>query len=67
MQAWALFQVGRLQESKEINDKLPRQMGSPDDLRLDINLAISSGEWERAATIIDREWLERQSHAPKHL
>lgn len=67
MQAWALFQVGRLQESKEINDKLPRQMGSPDDLRLDINLAIVSGEWERAAAIIDREWMERQSHAPQTL
>ena len=67
MQAWALFQVGRLQESKEINDKLLSQMGSPDDLRLDINLAIASGKWERVAAILERERPKQESHAPKTL
>ena len=67
MQAWALFQVGRLQESKEINDKLLRQMGSPDDLHLDINLAIASGEWERVAAILERERPKQEAHAPKTL
>ena len=67
IQAWALFQVGRLQEAKEINDKLLSQMGSLGGLQLDINLAISSGEWERASAILDREWPNRESHAPQTL
>ena len=67
MQAWALFQVGRLQESKEINDKLLSHMGSPADLRLDINLAIASGEWERVAAILERERPKQGSHTPKTL
>ena len=67
MQAWALFQVGRLQESKEINNRLLSQRGSLDDLHLDINLVISSGEWERVAAILEREWPKRESHAPRTL
>ena len=67
IQALALFQVGRLQEAKEINDKLLSQMGSLDDLQLDISLAISSGEWERVAAILEREWPKRESHAPRTL
>lgn len=67
IQAWALFRVGRLQEAKEINDKLLSQMGSLDDLHLDINLVISSGEWERGAAILEREWPKRESHAPRTL
>ena len=67
IQAWALFQVGRLQESKESNNRLLSQMGSLDDLHLDINLAISSGEWERAAEILEREWSKRESHTPRTL
>ena len=64
IQALALFQVGRLQEAKEINDKLLSQMGSLGGLHLEINLVISSGEWERVAGILDREWPKRESHTP---
>ena len=67
MQAWALFQAGRLQESKEINDKLLSQMGSPDALHLDINIAIASGDWEHIAAIIEREWPRRESLTPEIL
>ena len=60
--AWALFHAGRLQESREINDILIRQRANQNDLRLDINIAICSGDWERIAAIIDREWDRRDSH-----
>ena len=67
VQAWALFQAGRLQESKEINDKLLSKRTNPDDLHLDINLAIASGEWERVAAILERERPKQGSHPPKTL
>ena len=60
--AWALFHAGRLRESREINDILLRQRTNQDDLHLDINIAICSGDWERIAAIIDREWDRRDSH-----
>ena len=60
--AWALFHAGRLQESREINKILLNQRTNHDDLHLDINIAICSGDWERIATLIDREWDRRSSH-----
>ena len=64
MQAWALFQVGRLQEAKEINDKLLSQRSSPNALQFDINSAIASGDWEHTAAIIHREWPRQESLTP---
>ena len=65
--AWALFHAGRLHESKKINDFLRIQRTSQDDMRLDINIAICSGDWERITAIIDREWDRRDSHDPETL
>ena len=67
IQAWALFQMGRLQESKEINDKLLSKRTNSDDLYLDINIVLVSGDWERAAAIIGREWPKRKSRDPEAL
>ena len=67
IQALALFQVGRLQEAKEINDELLSQMGSLDDLQLDISLAITSGDWEHIAAIIERERHRQESLTPEIL
>ena len=67
LQAWALFQAGQLQESKEINDKLLSQIGSSDALHLDINIAIASGDWEHIAAIIEREWPRQESLTPEIL
>ncbi len=65
--AWALFHAGRLHESREINDILIRQRINQNVLRLDINIAICSGDWERIAAIIDREWDRQDSHDSKTL
>ena len=65
--AWALFHASRLQESREINDILLNKRTNQDDFRLDINIAICSGDWERVAAIIDREWDRRDSHDPEML
>ena len=60
--AWALFQAGRLQEAKEINDNLLSRRTNQDDFHLDISIAVLSGHWERVAAVIDREWPKRESH-----
>ena len=66
-QAWALFQAGWLQESKEINDKLLSKRTNPDDLHLDMNIALASGDWERVAAVIEREWPRQESLTPETL
>ncbi len=65
--AWALFQAGQLQDSREINDMLRNQRINQDDFHLDINIAISSGDWERVPAILDREWPRREVHDPATL
>ena len=65
--AWALFHAGQLQGSREINDNLRNQRINQNDLHLDINIAISSGDWERAPVILDREWPRRAAHDPEAL
>ena len=65
--AWALFHAGRFQESKQINDVLLSKRENRYDLHLDVNIAVSSGDWERLAVIVDREWPRRDSHDPETL
>ena len=67
VKARALFLLGRFQESKQINDDLRDRRENEVDLQLDVRLAISSGDWERAATIVDQEWSRRDSHTPETL
>ncbi len=65
--ARALFQAGRLQDSREINDILLSQRAYQEDLHLDISIAIASGDWERLPAIVDREWPQLESHEPHTL
>ena len=65
--AWALFQAGRLQDARGINDILLSQRVNQDDSSLAINIAISSGDWERVPAILDREWPRRELVDPETL
>ena len=65
--AWALYHVGRLQESRALNDMLLNRRIEEEDVHLDVNIAVSCGDWERLATIVDREWPRRDSHGPEML
>ena len=56
LKAIALFNAGRLRESREVNDTLLDQRTTPDKLRLDFDIAVASGEWERLGGILDRAW-----------
>lgn len=67
LKAWGLFRLGRLKESKALNDVLLRDRRSSNDLALDINIAVRSGDWEHFGTIVEREWPLRDTHDPKAL
>ena len=61
--AWALFAIGRLLDARELNESL-RMTGqqAASMLDLDINIAVSSGDWERLPAIVEREWPRRNTH-----
>ena len=65
--AWALFGVGRIAESRRINDALLAGRRSPNDLGLDLNIAVATGDWERLPAIVDREWPRRGEHEAEML
>ena len=60
--AWALFNVGRLIDARDLNEQRLEGPEATDALSLDFNIAIASGDWERTATIAEREWQRRDSH-----
>lgn len=57
--AWALFHLGRLPESLELNSRLLASRFHANDVALDINLAVRMGEWEKLPAILEREWGRR--------
>ena len=65
--AWGLFNIGRLIEARDLNEERLRGPQIADALNLDINIAVASGDWERLATIAEREWQRRNSHEAETL
>lgn len=57
--AWALFGVGKHLEAKRVNDELLVERDATNDLALDVNIAIRTGDWERFAAIGARGWERR--------
>ncbi|MBI1779514.1 MAG: hypothetical protein HYR63_29635 [Proteobacteria bacterium] len=64
--AWAFFHAGELDESRRINERLLKARRDVSDVGLEMNLALRSGEWERFAGILDREW-EHRDELPTNL
>ncbi len=54
--AWALYHVGRVNEAKQVNDRLLAARRNVRDVGLDIYVAIRTGDWERFTDILGREW-----------
>ena len=64
---FALMRAGRLREAREINDGLLSQKVDQENLRLGLNIAIASGDWERLGEIINRAWDQRSALDPYDL
>ena len=67
VKGWMLFHLGRLIEAKLINEQLRRTRKDPNDVRLEISLALATGTWEEFADILSREWAERDKREPRYL
>ena len=65
--AWALFNVGRLSDARELNDQFQNGSHAVNSLVLDINIAVASGDWERLPAIVEREWPRRDEHTAETL
>ena len=57
--AWALYHLGKVDESRALNERLLEQRHNVNDIGLDINLAVRMGDWERLPAILDRVWAKR--------
>ena len=57
--AWALFGVGRVADSRTINDELLADRHDPNGMVLDSSIAVATGDWERLPAIVNRAWPHR--------
>ena len=58
----ALFHAGRLADAKGMNDGVLSRRSHPDNSRLDLRIAMATGDWERIGATLDRAWEERNSY-----
>ena len=65
--AWALFNVGRLSDARELKHQFQNGSHAVNSLVLDINIAVTSGDWERLPAIVEREWPRRDEHTAETL
>jgi hypothetical protein len=65
--AWAHFQLGNFSQAREILDKLRALRDEGDDRTLEVNLAISSGNWNSLLAHIEREWTNRTDRSGHEL
>lgn len=65
--AWTLSHAGRLKEAEVINTKLLKKRDNENDLELDINIALQSGDWDRFSVIIKNAMSARQKLEPHML
>jgi hypothetical protein len=67
VKAWTLFHVGRLKEAQALNRTLLTARDNQNDLLLETNLAIQSGDWEQFSGIVSRVWPTREDLEPSVL
>ena len=60
VRAWASYEAGDHGAAKQLNDKLLSVRQEPNDIALDINIAICTGDWERFAVIGTTAWAMKE-------
>lgn len=58
----ALLHAGRYAEAKCTNARSKRKRATPENLRLEMSIAIASGEWEAIGGILNEAWTLREEH-----
>ncbi|KPF47262.1 triacylglycerol lipase [Rhizobium sp. AAP43] len=57
--AWSLFRLGQLVRAREALAPLLAKRDNPNDRALQINVAITSGDWGSLAPLVERVWNSR--------
>ncbi|PRC92091.1 esterase/lipase family protein [Solimicrobium silvestre] len=65
--SWTLYREGLLNESAQALALLRTQRDHPNDRKLRINLAITSGDWESLAHYVEEEWTRRSERNANEL
>ena len=53
--AWVYYRLGRITDAKVANDKLLKTVGNINSRLLDLQIAMTTGDWERFPAIVERE------------
>lgn len=61
---WTLFRLGRFDEARTLNDQLIQKRKSFQDIGLELNIALLSGQWEHFSAVLDREYPNRENLPP---
>jgi len=65
--AWTLYREGNLVDSQAELDKLTAQINEAYCRDLQINIAITSGNWELLLPFLENEWLNREQRTANEL
>ncbi|MDF0585041.1 PIN domain-containing protein [Bradyrhizobium yuanmingense] len=65
--AWALYRVGRVNESRTVLASLRSERDDANDRILSVNLGIASGDWASLATFVEQEWQKRDERDASEL
>ena len=58
----ALYHAGGYAEAKGTNERSKRKRLTPENLRLGLNIAIASGDWEAIGGMLNEAWTLREEH-----
>jgi hypothetical protein len=65
--AWLLYQEGKLQESKHQLSIIKEKVQNSNIRALEVNLSITSGDWDSLCSFIEGEWRERSLRSASEL
>ena len=58
----ALYHAGRYSEAKSVVERSKARKLTPENLRLGLNIAIASGDWEAIGGMLNEAWTLREEH-----
>ncbi|WP_180901452.1 HTH domain-containing protein [Martelella soudanensis] len=65
--AWSLFRLGEVMRSRDALAPLLAKRNNPNDHALQINVAITSGDWGSLASLVEKVWNDRADRSATDL
>jgi hypothetical protein len=67
LRAQTLYELGRLEEARELLGALPDATRSAESRHLEVSIAVASGDWESLQAFVEREWTARGERSATEL